>query len=83
MEKRVICLNDKNLPEGAKLKEGAEYTVVREFINQFDQRTYILAETVNEGMTSKGLRWFGYNAERFGSSVDNNIKKEELNFALN
>jgi hypothetical protein len=83
MDKTVICINDKNLPQGAKVTEGEEYTIVKEFINQFDQRTYILKETINEGMTSKGLHWFGYNAERFRSLTSDSIKKEEYQFALN
>ncbi len=49
--KEVVCINDKNLPEGAAVVKGREYNVVEEFINNYDQRVYIIEGIVNEGTT--------------------------------
>lgn len=85
MVKVVICRNDKNLPQGAILIEGNKYTVIDEYMNQFEQKTYILKEVVNEGVTPRGLRWKGYRADRF--EVDSiNVKEiinKKYNFVLN
>ena len=35
MNKKVVCINDKQLPPGAEIKEGKEYTVRNSFINSF------------------------------------------------
>jgi hypothetical protein len=48
MSEKVVCINDKNLPEGAEVVEGKEYTVLETFNNQFDQRVLIL-----EGINNK------------------------------
>ena len=29
--KKVVCINDKNLPQGAEVVNGKEYNVVNEF----------------------------------------------------
>jgi hypothetical protein len=63
--KEVICINDKNMPEGAVVVKGREYTVIEEFINNYDQRVYIIEGIVNDGTTKMGLRWIGYDASRF------------------
>jgi hypothetical protein len=63
--KEVICINDKNMPEGAVVVKGREYTVIEEFVNNYDQRVYIIEGIVNEGTTKMGLRWIGYDAARF------------------
>jgi hypothetical protein len=63
--KEVVCINDKNLPEGATVVKGREYNVVEEFVNNYDQRVYIIEGIVNEGTTKMGLRWVGYDASRF------------------
>jgi hypothetical protein len=63
--KEVICINDKNMPEGAAVVKGREYVVVEEFINNYDQRVYIIEGIVNDGTTKMGLRWIGYDASRF------------------
>ena len=63
--KEVVCINDKNLPEGAAVVKGREYTVIEEFINNYDQRVYIIEGIVNDGTTRMGLRWVGYDAKRF------------------
>jgi len=63
--KRVVCINDRKQPEGEEIVEGREYEVEREFINNFDQRTFVIAGINNYGMTKLGMRWYGYNANRF------------------
>jgi hypothetical protein len=63
--KKVICINDRNLPQGAVLQEGQEYKVENEYVNNFEQRVYILYGMINEGTTKMGLRWVGYDASRF------------------
>jgi hypothetical protein len=63
--KEVVCINDKNMPEGAVVVKGREYTVIEEFVNNYDQRVYIIEGIVNEGTTKMGLRWIGYDASRF------------------
>lgn len=81
--KRVICVNDKRLPEGGNLVEGKEYEVEDEFLNNFDQRVYIIAGINNYGMTKMGLRWYGYNSERFASADGVYEEATESNYALN
>jgi hypothetical protein len=49
--KEVICINDKNLPGGAVVVKGREYTVIEEFLNNYDQRVYIIEGIVNQGTT--------------------------------
>lgn len=84
MDKIVKCINDKKLPEGAHVVEGEKYTITKEFINQFGQRTYILRETVNEGITPRGLKWLGYSAERFtDTDIKEDLFKQEQQFVLN
>jgi hypothetical protein len=63
--KEVVCINDKNMPEGAAVVKGREYVVIEEFVNNYDQRVYIIGGIVNEGTTKMGLRWIGYDASRF------------------
>lgn len=63
--KEVVCINDSRLPEGAQVVKGGEYVVIEEFINNYDQRVYIIEGIVNGGTTKRGLRWVGYDASRF------------------
>ena len=63
--KQVVCINDKNMPEGAAVVKGREYNVVEEFVNNYDQRVYIIEGIANDGTTKMGLRWVGYDAARF------------------
>ena len=63
--KQVVCINDSRLPEGAQVIKGREYNVVDEFVNNYDQRVYIIEGIANEGTTKMGLRWIGYDANRF------------------
>jgi hypothetical protein len=73
--KKVICTNNKNLPEGAWVEEDIQYEVENEYINALDQRVYIIKGAVNEGITKMGMRWIGYNANRF--SLSNEDTKAE------
>jgi hypothetical protein len=66
---RVVCIDDKKLPPGAEIVKGKEYTVESEFINNFDQKVFIIAQINNEGRTKMGLPWKGYNAKRFADVV--------------
>lgn len=81
MEK-VTCTNDKNLPQGASVVEGTEYTIINNYVNNWGQRVYEFAETKNEGITDKGLMWKGYAAERF-SKLENVKSDVQYEFALN
>jgi hypothetical protein len=63
--KQVVCINDSRLPEGAQVIKGREYTVADEFVNNYDQRVFIIEGIANEGTTKMGLRWIGYDASRF------------------
>lgn len=65
--KQVVCINDSRLPEGAQVIKGREYTVVEEFVNNYDQRVFIIEGISNEGTTKMGLRWIGYDANRFAN----------------
>jgi hypothetical protein len=81
--KAVTCINDKNLPLGARIVEGQEYEVENEYLNALDQRVYIIKGTVNEGTTKWGMRWIGYDATRFSTQESVEIKEREHIFALN
>ena len=63
--KVVVCINDKKQPEGGELVEGKEYEVEREFINDYEQKVFIIAGINNYGMNKIGMRWYGYDAKRF------------------
>ena len=81
--KKVICINDKKLPEGASLTKDQEYEIEREFINPFGQKAYIISGITNEGRTPRGLHWYGFDAGRFAVTSKTKIEKEEYAFALN
>lgn len=81
--KKVVCINDKNLPEGASVTEGKEYEVENEYINGFDQRVYLIRGAVNRGTTKMGMNWIGYRADRFRETEGTSISKKEYEFALN
>jgi hypothetical protein len=81
--KRVVCINDKNLPQGANIVEGKEYEIEREYLNALDQRVYIVKGAINEGTTKWGMLWIGYNANRFSTLDSLEIKEKEYMFALN
>jgi len=63
--KKVVCINDRKQPEGGELVEGREYEVEKEFINNYEQKVFVIADINNYGMTKMGLRWYGYDAKRF------------------
>ena len=48
MNTRVVCINDTNLPKGAEVVKGDEYTVLDKFINSYDQVVYIIEGVSNE-----------------------------------
>ena len=49
--KKVVCINDRKLPEGAEVVNGREYRVINEFINSYDQRVFIISGIRNKGTT--------------------------------
>jgi hypothetical protein len=63
--KKVVCINDKKLPEGAEIVNGREYRVMNEFINSYEQRVFIISGIRNKGTTKNGLMWHGYSSSRF------------------
>ena len=63
--RKVVCINDRKQPEGGELVEGREYEVEEEFINNYEQKTFVIAGINNYGITKMGMRWYGYNANRF------------------
>ena len=84
--KKVVCINDKNLPLGAKITEGNEYTVIEEYANALDQKVYILQEAPNSGVTKWGMRWKGYDSLRFKELEEESefrVVMQEKNVVLN
>lgn len=80
---KVICIDDKNLPQGAEVVEGQEYIVERSFVNFLDQRVYIVKGIKNFGITKFGMTWSGYRAERFVPLSLETVEVEELNYIFN
>ena len=81
--KKVVCINDRKLPEGAEVVNGREYKVVEEFINNYEQRVFIIEGIKNEGTTKMGLRWIGYDASRFANLEAIAIESYEHVYAEN
>jgi hypothetical protein len=81
--KKVVCINDRDLPQGANLTEGQEYEIEREYLNALDQRVYIVKGAVNEGTTKWGMKWIGYDSKRFSSLDSVELVEKEYIFALN
>ena len=77
--KKVVCINDKNLPQGAEVVKGREYYVVDEFVNNFEQRVFIISGITNKGTTRLGLNWLGYCSTRFADLDDISIEWEAEN----
>lgn len=77
--KKVVCINDKNLPQGAEVVNGREYHVVDEFVNNFEQRVFIISGIANKGTTKHGLNWLGYCSTRFADLDDISIGWEAEN----
>ena len=72
--RKLTCINDRNLPEGANVVNGREYYILDEFINGYEQRTYIVSGVNNKGTTKNGLRWLGYCATRFADLESLSLK---------
>ena len=81
--KKVVCINDKQLPAGAEVIEGEIYVVREAFVNSFDQRAYMLVGVRNLGRTKYGLPWQGYTAERFETVEGVKEVHEEALYAYN
>ena len=80
--KKVVCINDKNLPQGAEVVNGREYYVVDEFVNNFEQRVFIISGITNKGTTTLGLVWLGYCSSRFADLDDISIEWEAENIRV-
>ena len=80
--KKVVCINDKNLPQGAEVVNGREYYVVDEFVNNFEQRVFIISGITNKGTTRLGLNWLGYCSTRFADLDDISIEWEAENIRV-
>ena len=80
--KKVVCINDKNLPQGAEVVNGKEYYVVNEFVNNFEQRVFIISGITNKGTTTLGLVWLGYCSSRFADLDDISIEWEAENIRV-
>jgi hypothetical protein len=72
----VKCIDDTKQPIGGQVIKGKEYQVQKHFINNFDQKVYIIVGITNEGRTAMGLPWKGYNANRF-TDIDTHDSEEE------
>ena len=81
--KKVVCINDKQLPIGAEVVEGQIYTVRKTFINGFDQIVYLIVGVRNKGRTKYGLPWNGYRADRFEDIETSKKEQKEVAYALN
>lgn len=81
--KKVICINDKNQPQGAEVIKDVEYVVLNDFMNAVGQKVFLIEGINNEGTTKMGFPWYGYAAERFAKITNKKIKKIEYNLALN
>lgn len=80
---KVICINDKSLPEGAEVVSGKDYVVERTFTNNFGQRAHIIKGIKNEGITPRGLHWHGYAIERFAQLDKNPVEVSEEEILYN
>ena len=81
--KKVICIDDKNLPTGAEIVEGEVYIVRESFVNSFDQRAYMLNGVRNLGRTRFGLPWQGYRSDRFEIIEGKEEEQEQVFYAFN
>jgi hypothetical protein len=72
----VKCIDDTKQPIGGQVVKGREYQVQKQFINNFDQKVYLIVGITNEGRTAMGLPWKGYNANRF-TDIDTQGSEQE------
>lgn len=74
----IKCINPDNLPEGAgPLEKGKEYKVISSRMNHYGQGLVFIEGVPNNGRTSKGLEWNGYNIKRFGTTIDDILEGQE------
>ena len=73
---KVICIDDTKQPIGGQVIKDREYEVQKQFINNYDQKVYLIVGVTNEGRTAMGLPWIGYNANRF-TDIDTQYSEEE------
>ena len=73
----IKCINDKALPEGANVIEGKEYFVLSSRVNNHGQGIVFLEGVVNNGTTSRGLQWNGYDVKRFGRTLEDVLAGSE------
>lgn len=78
-----ICINAKNLPQGATLIEGKEYEFEWVGRNLTGEDVVYLVGEVNEGTTAIGFPWKGYKRSRFRDTEKTYTEEKEVNFALN
>ncbi len=64
-------------------KDKTILTAIEEFVNSFDQRVFIIKGIKNEGTTTMGLRWVGYDATRFADLDAISIESYEHVYATN
>jgi hypothetical protein len=79
--KKVICINDENLPPEANIQKDQIYEVISIFTNSLDQKALILKGVNNEGRTKWGMKWFGYDSKRFRDLKDEELLEEVLSEA--
>ena len=77
--KKVICIDDSNLPLGANVVKNEHYIVEEEYVNALEQRAYIIRGVCNKGRTKLGMDWKGYNANRFATLEDSILEDSEIN----
>jgi len=72
----VKCIDDTKQPIGGQVVKGREYQIQKQFINNYDQKVYLIVGITNEGRTAMGLPWIGYNANRF-TDIDTQGSEQE------
>jgi len=82
-ERKIICINDDNLPLGAKIIKGEEYEIKDIFTNSYDQMAYMLVGIDNTGRTKYGLPWIGYASIRFADLEVVEETEVNYNYELN
>jgi len=75
---RVLCTNDKKLPQYAEISAGNDYEVLSSRINNFGQKIYFLEGVVNNATTDTGFQWNGYDATRFAVLDKDPVSVEEF-----
>jgi hypothetical protein len=74
----IKCIDPDNLPEGAgPLVKGKEYEVISSRINNYGQGVVFIKGVPNNGRTSKGFEWNGYNVRRFGTTLEDVLAESE------